>query len=314
MSSVNQEMSLFIPRVFLNITSDRIKMAMQEFGLGQVERVDLVNKGDYNAAYVHFKVWNNTSFVLQFQERAADPEQKCTLEYDCPWYWIVLENTSAKRVGPERRKEVINLRPDFMEPQPLASGVPYSVLEDLMWDMEQMQGTINELRATLEASGYQFQDDEPEPELDESATADDEINRELRGMKQEIEQLRDKIHGSNERIITCAVTGNKFREVLTVEYRPFVEVEVEDEEAIPRNILVRSTNQHHMGLRRSSSQADYDEVGFWDEWEPLEVPSDTIEGMYNQVFISKITNEVVDYGDLMDRFPQKTLGEVSAEM
>jgi hypothetical protein len=311
MSSVNQSMSLFIPRVFLNITGDRIKMAIQEYGLGQVERVDLVDKGDYNAAYIHFNYWNDNSFVSEFQERAADPEQRCTLDYDSPWYWIVLENTSAKRVGPERRKEVVNLRPDFMEQFPVAPGlpsVPYSVLEDLMWEMEQMQGTINELRSTLETMGFQFPQQESDLEPLESDNVVDELNQQMQGIREEIDELKSAVHGSKERIVKCAITGNKFREVLRVEYKPV------EEPAIPRNGLVRSDNYDHMELRRSSSQADYNEDAFWDEWEPLEVPSDSIEGLYNQVFINKITKEIVDYGNLMDRFPQEALGEVSAEM
>ena len=289
MSSVNQDMSLFIPRVFLNITGDRIKMAIQEFGLGQVERVDLVNKGTYNAAYVHFKVWANTSFVAGFQERAADPEQKCILEYDNPWYWIVLENTSAKRVGPERRKEVINLRPDFMEPFPLSprvneSNVPYSVLEDLMWDMEEMQVTINELRATLEASGYQFVDDEPEPELDDSATAADEMKRELRSMKQEIEQLREAISG-RERVITCAMSGIQFKEITHLRYSYEA---VKEEQPRPG------------GITRDVADNFVKSDDLWEYWLPVEVESNEIPGLYNQMFRNKYSGEIADLGNLME--------------
>lgn len=287
-------MSLFIPRVFLNITGDRIKMAIQEFGLGQVERVDLVSKGTYNAAYVHFKVWANTSFVAGFQERATDPEQKCILEYDNPWYWIVLENTSAKRVVPERRKEVINLRPDIMKPFAsnldvapcLESNVPYSVLEDMMWDMEQMQGTINELRASLEASGYQFQDDEtePEPGLEESATSIDEMNRELRSMKQEIEQLREALSG-RERVITCAISGYKFKEIthLNYSYEP-----VEEEQ--PRL----------GGITRDVADNFVESDNLWEYWLPVEVESNEIPGLYNQMFKNKYSGEIADLGNLME--------------
>jgi len=183
MSSVNQSMSLFIPRVFPNISSVIINNSIQNFGLGLVERVDLVEKGGYNAAYVHFVKWNNTPFVAEFQERASNPNKKAIITYDAPWFWIVLENTSAKRIGPEKRKEVLNLRESFHEPLPIASGldsyfeecedhgdcehneeyedhdcedlpnVPFSVFEEIMWQMEMMQGEINELKDALESAG-----------------------------------------------------------------------------------------------------------------------------------------------------------------
>ena len=277
-------MSLFIPRVFLNITGDRIKTAIEAFGLGQVERVDLVSKGTYNAAYVHFKVWANTSFVAGFQERASDPEQKCTLEYDSPWYWIVLENTSAKRVGPERRKEVVNLRPEPLPVAPGMSCVPYSVLEDLMWDMQEMQGTINELRSTLEASGYQFQDDsDPEPELDDTATATDEINRELKAMKKEIEYLREAISG-RERVVTCAISGIQFKEITHLSYSYEA---VKEEQPRPG------------GITRDVAD-NFVESDLWINWEPVEVESTEIPGLYNQMFKNKTTGHIVDIGNLME--------------
>jgi len=326
MSSVNQYMSLFIPRVFLNITANRIKNCVEDFGLGEVERVDLVLKGNYNAAYVHFKRWNNTSFTARFQERASDPNQKCFLEYDTPWYWIVLENTSAKRVGPEMRKEVVNLRPEFMEPiayasasnpLPLARGlsedltnsataaadrtVPYSVLEDVMWDMEVMQGEINELRSTLEQSGFKF----PEPENQEedypepAETVVDELNMQIQNMQYEIDELKNAIYG-DEKIVTCAVTGNKFREVLRVEYEPVEEIEPEPELNHKNGLTRDVANSFDNSCQLKRSEADNIEPEFWEEWEPVEVESDDFPGMCNQMFKNKFTGVISDLGDLLE--------------
>jgi hypothetical protein len=177
MSLIKQDMSLFIPRVFSNITSEKIKVVIENYGLGQVQRVDLVSKGTYNSAYIHFKFWYNNPDVLDFQNRASDPLKKAIITYEAPWYWIVLENTSAKRIGPERRKEVINIRVPTVSSfpvAPIAPGlnydfecedinlsekgitertIPLSVLEDLIWEMEQMQGEINELRDAIEKAG-----------------------------------------------------------------------------------------------------------------------------------------------------------------
>ena len=137
----------------MNITSNRIQQVMESFGvdLGKVERVDLVNKGKYNSAYVHFQYWNDNDFVARFQERAADPEKVCKLVYDDPWYWIILQNTSHKRIGPERRKEVIQL-PSV----PLEVGntnINKESLSDLWWQMELMQTEIDDLRDVLMYTG-----------------------------------------------------------------------------------------------------------------------------------------------------------------
>jgi hypothetical protein len=306
-------MSLFIPRVFLNITANRIKNCVEDFGLGEVERVDLVLKGNYNAAYIHFKIWNNTSFTAGFQYRASNPNKKCILEYDTPWYWIVLENTSAKRVGPEMRKEVINIRPDFMEPLELASGlpdeltnsataaadrtVPYSVLEDVMWDMEVMQGEINELRSVLEQSGFKFPESENQENYPEPAeTVVDELQMEIQNMQYEIDELRNAIY-SEEKIVTCAITGNKFREVLRVDYEP-----VEEELDLTKSGLTRSvaTCDIPCELRRSEAKTYNIESEFWEEWEPVEVQSEEFPDMCNQMFKNKVTGVISDLGDLLE--------------
>jgi hypothetical protein len=113
MMNVEQSMSLFIPRVYPNITSEQIKyiFEIEYLRLGVVERVDLVDKGHYNAAYIHFSSWYEEKYVAEFQHTLR-VDKKITVVYEDPWFWIVLVNTSAKRIGPERRKEVINLRPE----------------------------------------------------------------------------------------------------------------------------------------------------------------------------------------------------------
>ena len=97
--NVNQNMSLFIPRVFSNITKDRILNTMEMNLLGKVKRVDLINKIDnsgkaYNSAYIHFNYWFNSIIVENFQERIRNPEKQARIVYEDPWYWIILENNN----------------------------------------------------------------------------------------------------------------------------------------------------------------------------------------------------------------------------
>ena len=304
MSSVNQEMSLFVPRVFNNITAERMKASMEGFGLGKVERVDLVTKESYNAAYIHFKSWNNNSFVAQFQERAADPQQKCTLEYDSPWYWIVLENTSAKRIGSERRKEVVNLRPSFI---PVAPGLPQvnkeidnkEMIEDIIWNMEVMQGEINELRCYCEQSGYQFPEETCFNGYDdkvEHETVLDEIKQELQSMQEEIHDLQSVL------LVRDAVTGNTFlrdNQQIT-DYTDYGICHKPNNGGITRDVA----NCMRTDLYNSVITNDIPEE-FWDEWDTIEVPSEDIPCMFNQMYKNKISGEIADLCNLLKRGAEK---------
>jgi hypothetical protein len=103
MSSISQSLSLFIPRVFANITEERIANVFESLGFGQVRRVDRVTKlgrdgKAFYSVYIHFDYWNETVTVANFQERVRNPRKEARVVYDEPWYWIVLENTAAKQV------------------------------------------------------------------------------------------------------------------------------------------------------------------------------------------------------------------------
>jgi hypothetical protein len=112
MSSVNQSLSLFIPRVFANITQERIADIFHILGLGSVRRVDRVLKQDaegaeYYSAYIHFEEWYDSATVANFQERVTNPGKEARIVYDDPWYWIVLENKGKKQVPGQRKPTLI---------------------------------------------------------------------------------------------------------------------------------------------------------------------------------------------------------------
>ncbi len=91
---MSSSMSLFIPRVFSNITSERIASVFEKQGFGMVKRVDLVSQGEYNRAYVHFDFWCDSITTRAFKEKLLKKDQ-VRVVYDDPYYWIVLENTST---------------------------------------------------------------------------------------------------------------------------------------------------------------------------------------------------------------------------
>ena len=103
--------SVYIPRVFENITKKRICDAFETNGIGIVERIDLVstmgsNGKTYNSAFVHFTFWYDSSHAIRFWEKVQDPTKQARLVYDDPWFWIVLPNT-GKLVVPGERKECL---------------------------------------------------------------------------------------------------------------------------------------------------------------------------------------------------------------
>lgn len=110
MSSI-KNISLYIPHVFANYSKEDIAENMTSFGV--VSKIDFVSKmgkdgKPYNAAYIHFDHWFNTSTAANFQERVLNPEKEARVMYDDPWFWIVLEN-KAKKHTPGDRKPRIDL-------------------------------------------------------------------------------------------------------------------------------------------------------------------------------------------------------------
>ena len=115
--------SLFIPRVFSNISKERIAKVFDSLDLGVVDTIDFVKKqganGTYHSVYVHLKYWLSTAASREFRkklfcEEGAQQEgdkqegvkqegvkqEGAKLIYDDPWFWVVLPNTSASSRAP----------------------------------------------------------------------------------------------------------------------------------------------------------------------------------------------------------------------
>lgn len=108
-----QNISLYIPHVFPNISSGKIFDVFEEQRIGNVRNVDLIPKKDsngkpYNAAYIHFYEWCDNIAARNFQERVLDKSKEARIVYDEPWHWIVLENKTRK-FKPGDRKQTIDL-------------------------------------------------------------------------------------------------------------------------------------------------------------------------------------------------------------
>ena len=146
MSSIIQNLSLFIPYVFLSITEVRIAYVFENNQLGIVDHVDFVRKTDkfgksYNSAYVHFSQWFNNSMVENFQERVLNPTKDARIVYDDPWFWIVLQNTGTKFV---KDQETAIVSSDYT-----------SILQDKLAATEKCLEELKERVSYLENNGHE---------------------------------------------------------------------------------------------------------------------------------------------------------------
>lgn len=93
--------SLYIPKVFENITKERMASIFEFLDIGMINHIDFVTKVDnkgkpYNSAYIHFDFWYSNISNENLQERLKNSIE-CRIVYDDPWYWIVLENKATKK-------------------------------------------------------------------------------------------------------------------------------------------------------------------------------------------------------------------------
>ena len=107
--------SICIPRTFSHVTWSLVKDAFEEiFGVGSIERVDVVNRqapnGDYyNKIFVHFVKWPDTERAKSFRQALLDGKT-IKLVYQYPWYWkCVLSNLPKRRwKGPAPYMEIVD--------------------------------------------------------------------------------------------------------------------------------------------------------------------------------------------------------------
>ena len=95
--------SIRIPRVFPNITEDRIRGVFEDLDWGTISKIDMVartNKHgeDYNLVFVHFESWSDGTEAVR-EALANDKEVKIT--YDDPWFWRITINKGHKRTVEE---------------------------------------------------------------------------------------------------------------------------------------------------------------------------------------------------------------------
>jgi hypothetical protein len=202
-----ENMSVYIPHVFPNFTSEYIGSVFEKLNIGIVDYVDLVAKVDrqgkpYNAAYIHFKYWCSGPAAENMYYRIKDTSKEARIVHDEPWFWILLEN-KAKKYEPAARRPRIEiadldeLRDDFVD-HDYEEPDEAQIAEFLQREEEQLEidATFQfaEEEAEMEALNQFFKDEEAQLELQNQLFLEDEnrlLHKRIAELTAEIAQLKE---------------------------------------------------------------------------------------------------------------------------
>lgn len=102
--------SIYIPRVYANLSTEFVADTFESLNLGVVDRVEAVPRpGDKTTymAFVYFASWNKENkAAAHLAQRINTPGgPQARIVYDDPWYWILLPNKSEKTSSKEKTDE-----------------------------------------------------------------------------------------------------------------------------------------------------------------------------------------------------------------
>ena len=84
--------SLCIPRVFKNITEEKIKNIFNNLKLGIIHKIDIksknLNNDNFNIVFIHFKKWNTDETTNNTRINFISGKE-IKIIYDDPWFWKV---------------------------------------------------------------------------------------------------------------------------------------------------------------------------------------------------------------------------------
>jgi len=93
--------SLCIPRVFANITQERVVKTFNQLGLGAIDHIDMItregpNGQKFQRVFVHFRAWASSVEAQNVRQRMLEGKE-IKIIYDEPWFWKVSANRSQPR-------------------------------------------------------------------------------------------------------------------------------------------------------------------------------------------------------------------------
>ena len=109
--TVNQKLSLMIPRVFPQwVDEQKIIDIFHKQHIGKVYKVSIIRMPDSKnrsfpiyQAFVYFSAWYNNEIAYNFQQRIFGPKKQARVVYDDPWYWVVFENKKQRLSNADKR-------------------------------------------------------------------------------------------------------------------------------------------------------------------------------------------------------------------
>ena len=101
--------SMCIPRVFKNITRERVMGVIKDLDIGIIDRVDMVQreneKGDkFQRVFIHFKKWHSNPNANKAREMLISGKE-IKIIYDDPWFWKISANKSISGGAPEHPQQ-----------------------------------------------------------------------------------------------------------------------------------------------------------------------------------------------------------------
>lgn len=102
--------SIYIPRVYANLSTEFVAETFEFLDLGVVDRVETVPRpGDKTTymAFVYFASWNTENkAAANLAKRINTPGgPQARIVYDDPWFWILLPNKSEKTSSSKKMNE-----------------------------------------------------------------------------------------------------------------------------------------------------------------------------------------------------------------
>jgi hypothetical protein len=130
--------SLCIPRVYPNISEDRIRKIFDELALGTIDHLDIISrttdKGEkFNRVFIHFRSWYTDGNAGVARERLLNGKD-IKIIYDDPWFWKVSayreQQASAARPEPRQYQNHSQKKPTILFEDEDHSKKPRNHYED----------------------------------------------------------------------------------------------------------------------------------------------------------------------------------------
>ena len=118
--------AICIPRVFPNITERRIAAIFQKLDLGELVRIDMVQRtsetGDFYRVFIHL-AWGDSQNAVATRAKLEEPNGEVKVVYDDPWFWkLRASNSKGRHVRVARPEPFIDFNATSASPMPPPSS------------------------------------------------------------------------------------------------------------------------------------------------------------------------------------------------